>query len=1345
MSNSQENPSFFSRIFGRNNSQTAAPPANPPATNPPTTTAAMPEVASSSVRGRSAADFPDNNRAAAADEAEPKNAVIPIQIKKSREFAKQSANLSRADAHHDLNEVFKNKDYNEDANLKAAFDEGLPRNVQVLNGRNDTIHETPDDINLDENACLTSVIKQIAPDSVTYKRFNDVKSMANDVCNVTDGLSRPSCLKIGRSSPINPGDLTQDQIYFEYDAVKFVIKCGGTPKEEVQYYKGDNFGRDFWTNTNLGGGSNYKNAYIVVDFNQHGFIERLKQGDHLPDVYINYLMLPEVVNDPAGKTNVFTPTIFGDIPRGLNLYSWVQTNANPMSYTKYNCFDTNPMNNFYSAYDFSLLPIQSIYSSAKNLKFQSTLNITYNDNNSGLPPLVDTIEDSKGENSITTVVGFLNKIINQIKNAAGLTANNRRNLQFNFNSKVQQKRGGDWFQALCCLDIQNRELTRCLPTSQNRTTRNGSDLKANIGIDGPVYFVSHDRIAVAYALLNGINVIYIGVDGSIYVFKNKGDYHFEAGPNIPKEKILFDGMRMNWVNTRDPRAYVESGDFIDSIRAYNQYKEYSKKIIEQNRRFFKSPSEAENILFGSITNPATWSPQDWNGNLRDVKNFMNNVEKYLVNLFTSAVKLAFVMLNFKEIGIDTKKLEENYRDFLLNVNVNFEGIPANDIFDLSNELNIIKGVYDRFGITAREGDWSVYETWVDRNIKSLDVYKAANDFRAQIDSIPGDVDFTRLVNFPTDATINTTTKTDKHIFLPYIQSIGDTRDTSRDNDSSLRKIVDKLSKMVPVLNKFKERLEREPENVRGAPKQKFYLNTANLIYEALRIFLSENMKRSNPDLYTDILQVIKRNIIENDPNGLKSTDNLVVAEDVIEITDLKTDGKVSNSAEFSMPAIEIRREEVVGGGWERLNVERAESVICDVSVKQITWPLLTCILLERPNREVLTNYLNQIITYEAENIEGRMVYTENQKIMIRQIQYLLGVPLLTGGQGNKMDPLGLSYDLNKATSRLERDQAARRVAARNELDRRNRVGSNLGQNREELVTTNEPNLLQNFNAGYHPLLPIYMILSPFYYTLGPKYEGDPFFDTYCKYFDILKKMIDVIDSNYLSQPYDNIKVIAAYLIGFTLKSFLFTSNTSDNQYEKILEVVGIPKEEFLIFSLKNDAFSNLMIGTVFPNESEDNDDILLLDSEIFKNFINNEVGIREMLLNEPPRVRTYQELKNDVYVQLKRISEKINSDRGTPVNVSDARGLQQQTYSTPISQGLTYPTFQPQLTGEEASGLSGFLRQGPLEMGTGFGGKTRKHKKAYKNRSKKNKKPRHRKMKTRKNYKSRKVSKNKTR
>jgi len=188
MSNPPEKPGFLSRLFGRNNSQTTAPPAaNPPAV---AVTAANPLAAQQEqeqeqeVQPRVVAraqDFPDNNRAAAEDEAEPKNAVIPIQIKQSREFAKQSANLSRADAHHDLNEVFKNRDYNDDPNLKAAFDEGLPKNEQVLNGRRDIIHETPDDRNLDEDACLTSVIKQIAPDSVTYKRFNDVKSMADDV------------------------------------------------------------------------------------------------------------------------------------------------------------------------------------------------------------------------------------------------------------------------------------------------------------------------------------------------------------------------------------------------------------------------------------------------------------------------------------------------------------------------------------------------------------------------------------------------------------------------------------------------------------------------------------------------------------------------------------------------------------------------------------------------------------------------------------------------------------------------------------------------------------------------------------------------------------------------------------------------------------------------------------------------------------------------------------------------------------------------------------------------------------------------------------------------------------
>ena len=52
------------------------------------------------------------------------------------------------------------------------------------------------------------------------------------------------------------------------------------------------------------------NSALVVDFNQHGFLSRLKQGPSKPDIKLYYVMTREVVNDPAPKTpvtdNLFT-------------------------------------------------------------------------------------------------------------------------------------------------------------------------------------------------------------------------------------------------------------------------------------------------------------------------------------------------------------------------------------------------------------------------------------------------------------------------------------------------------------------------------------------------------------------------------------------------------------------------------------------------------------------------------------------------------------------------------------------------------------------------------------------------------------------------------------------------------------------------------------------------------------------------------------------------------------------------------------------------------------------------------------------------------------------------------
>ena len=52
-------------------------------------------------------------------------------------------------------------------------------------------------------------------------------------------------------------------------------------------------------------------------------------------------------------------------------------------------------------------------------------------------------------------------------------------------------------------------------------------------------------------------------------------------------------------------------------------------------------------------------------------------------------------------------------------------------------------------------------------------------------------------------------------------------------------------------------------------------------------------------------------------------------------------------------------------------------------------------------------------------------------------------------------------------------------------------------------------LMLDTNLGFHPLVPIYAMLAPFFSTLGPKAAGDPFFYTYFTYINILEKMKSV--------------------------------------------------------------------------------------------------------------------------------------------------------------------------------------------------------------------------------------------
>ena len=55
------------------------------------------------------------------------------------------------------------------------------------------------------------------------------------------------------------------------------------------------------------------------------------------------------------------------------------------------------------------------------------------------------------------------------------------------------------------------------------------------------------------------------------------------------------------------------------------------------------------------------------------------------------------------------------------------------------------------------------------------------------------------------------------------------------------------------------------------------------------------------------------------------------------------------------------------------------------------------------------------------------------------------------------------------------------------------------------------------------------------------------------------------------------------------------------------------QKDYYTFSLKNDCFSGLITGSFHLDIEEEILGFIFLDSELFKNFINNEVNIKEIL------------------------------------------------------------------------------------------------------------------------------------
>jgi hypothetical protein len=269
-------------------------------------------------------------------------------------------------------------------------------------------------------------------------------------------------------------------------------------------------------------------AALIVDFNQNGFLNELADGllDNL-DKPIYVITNSETMNDAAPKTKYNDPTIFKDEPNAP-LISLIDLTKTPTIYSAWDKANRHKNNMFLTSYQYEISALQiikNIFGKVSKL----TTNVTVNNRRENVSRFV--VKDSRINNSKIAILKKIRSLFDKFSKK-----------QFEINEGLQRKRLGDWGQALSCFSLNGKDyFKKDLKTKYDKDIifRNEAD-----DVDAiPVYFVTHDYIAAAYALFVGANVIFI-LNKRIYIFKQTVT---ESSPHqIMLNKITENG------NTKNP-------------------------------------------------------------------------------------------------------------------------------------------------------------------------------------------------------------------------------------------------------------------------------------------------------------------------------------------------------------------------------------------------------------------------------------------------------------------------------------------------------------------------------------------------------------------------------------------------------------------------------------------------------------------------------------------------------------------------------------------------------------------------------------------------------------------------
>jgi hypothetical protein len=1030
---------------------------------------------------------------------------------------------------------------------------------------------------------------------------------------------------------------------------------------------------------------------IVVDAASIGLYEILNKGSFTgarPTVY--YIYGAEVVNDPATKKSPDSKVFREDNNSGVILSSCVPI-IPPKSQPIYNynfiqqddLSRTPYLNQFYTNFNFALSDIK------ENIKGKSIEYITNLDITGENPGELNPVVNSKTKNDITFLKSILNNFKKVFSKKNSIPTDDEK---FLFSSGIQQKRSGDWLQVLLCAAIKDKL----------RKFKQFTDNTANTDITltiQDVYFVTHDRIALAFALLNGINCFFTHHNSKNHfhsVFAYKLIDPVTQAMNTEKVANIYRKS-----STKEELNVKKTGLLL-VIKEYME-KKYNTNVVNIDQKL--------NDHIRQIIN---------NINDSDNKNTITNLEKnYNVAhflrdtraIFSEALESIFIHSLLPDLSSELNKLNSFDIELLLSDSDN-NAVVTN--------YNLIKSAID-----------NLMKKYIKNNISDAEMIKAKSDFKKShiyktAAEWTWDVDISnRQVERMANIENSENYKTDRNIFLYNLNQLNEdvklriawiyyqlytnlvircNTTTENSGDNTVTHFVNNVKPLgIRSYKKFRavclSFCIEVLLNLGGGSG----LNIEGSSVSGIGIVtLLDDFLKKNSDaislLITDAIVVSEDNDYNQAVNkGSTVSEDSEVDSGIKDIVDINEQPLSNTEVTDSIP-VPPNLPVITGGG------QHISGGAFETTIKQVTYPLMTLILnasgvYSSWQRTALTvfNFIGSILdpNLQAYLDEGT-IRASSSLINVNQDESLsTTVPSEEYGPSvstfmpsdnipRSIDshvPLPLSSQesikdvTRKAPVRLTISNTKGQSYEGGGIQNLKKLYDSLPPLQEDMPPINydkSSDVFKDNTICFHPLLPIYMLTQTYMSSINNEnIEESLDFDVFVNYLKFLKKIKENVFQIYSGENNNNENKMEAYAIGLGLKQLLFVSNNNNLGYQNCLEVLNAEDKIYSSASSLTENLVSAVSGRVTYSETDVQLGNIFLNSDLFKQFarqlnVNRIFGFYADSTNFNLEI-----FRADVLNFSVELATQIISDRGLAIPSSRPRILGTSSGISSISPGIS--------------------------------------------------------------------------